>query len=632
MALNPVTGIEVNGEIQPVSYPHLHGKTAVEFTEQTLTDEQKAQARTNIDVPSLDTLNAVETQLNGSVSANKKQIENLKKLAQGKIYDFETDATEAYVKDVPTGAAPYAAMKAVGGKSIVWNQLISVSDINASRFNASATAVKNNDGSVTVTYIPDTSGVPVTNWSGVTLPDREKDGRKYLYSANIYPSFTTKIGLTVSGEHLTVVCEANKETKVATIRSGDSAIKKGVFVKAETSGEAVEGSTVTISKIQLIDLTLMFGAGNEPATVEEFNAMFSADYYPFNEGEIVSAEVQNVKSVGSNVLPYVADMTPKTVNGITVTPLGDGKYLINGTRTDTKYGATIQFYLEKPFSVKAGDTFYYKLRNDKNYAYISVGVLGVIDRTTNPINRIVFYDAITKEYTGYKFNIYVNTDTVDNLIIQPSVEHVGGDTEYVPYKENNFPIPEAVKNLEGYGWSAGSVCNEVDFERKVFVKRVEKIVLTGNEGTYTGYKAPLSGPPYVAMFKNLLTEAKYAKELNSDGSSKIIIGLSDAGMPVLSNSMNWVPAGGIGIWRDTIAIGFDEVKTKEEVLALLPITIYYELATPEEIDISDILTDDNLIEVEQGGTLTFENAHGDSFRLPVPSSVEYMINLQEATA
>ena len=52
MAINPVTGIEVNGVTQPISYPHLHGKTAVEFAPQALKEEQKAQARENIDAVS----------------------------------------------------------------------------------------------------------------------------------------------------------------------------------------------------------------------------------------------------------------------------------------------------------------------------------------------------------------------------------------------------------------------------------------------------------------------------------------------------------------------------------------------------------------------------------------------------
>lgn len=33
--------------------------------------------------------------------------------------------------------------------------------------------------------------------------------------------------------------------------------------------------------------------------------------------------------------------------------------------------------------------------------------------------------------------------------------------------------------------------------------------------------------------------------------------------------------------------------------------------------------------VEAGGTLTFKNSHGDDYRIPVPSSEEYVISLAE---
>lgn len=55
-------------------------------------------------------------------------------------------------------------------------------------------------------------------------------------------------------------------------------------------------------KIQskLIDLTQMFGEGNEPTTVEEFEAMFPNDYYEYNEGELMSFDGKGLKSVGFN--------------------------------------------------------------------------------------------------------------------------------------------------------------------------------------------------------------------------------------------------------------------------------------------------------------------------------------------
>ena len=65
--------------------------------------------------------------------------------------------------------------------------------------------------------------------------------------------------------------------------------------------------------------------------------------------------------------------------------------------------------------------------------------------------------------------------------------------------------------------------------------------------------------------------------------------------------------------------------------SLTNVEMVYELATPIEVDISQYLTDDNLISVESsGGTLTFPNSNGDNYRLPVPSEETYMIDLQSA--
>ena len=55
-----------------------------------------------------------------------------------------------------------------------------------------------------------------------------------------------------------------------------------------------------VGNVKVIDLTQMFGAGNEP-TIEEFEAMFPASYYPYNAGELLSVEgLQSHDMVGFN--------------------------------------------------------------------------------------------------------------------------------------------------------------------------------------------------------------------------------------------------------------------------------------------------------------------------------------------
>lgn len=75
-----------------------------------------------------------------------------------------------------------------------------------------------------------------------------------------------------------------------------------------TSNELIKinlnGNTVTVDKkygIKVIDLTLMFGEGNEPATIEEFKAMYPLDYYDYNAGELISLKANTLRTIGFNV-------------------------------------------------------------------------------------------------------------------------------------------------------------------------------------------------------------------------------------------------------------------------------------------------------------------------------------------
>ena len=82
------------------------------------------------------------------------------------------------------------------------------------------------------------------------------------------------------------------------------------IAKATSSGEAIiqlwslNGTPYRIRKGSFVlrDLTKMFNAGNEPTTIEEFNARkpIVEDEYAYNEGEVIAFNGDAVKSVGDN--------------------------------------------------------------------------------------------------------------------------------------------------------------------------------------------------------------------------------------------------------------------------------------------------------------------------------------------
>ena len=59
--------------------------------------------------------------------------------------------------------------------------------------------------------------------------------------------------------------------------------------------------------------------------------------------------------------------------------------------------------------------------------------------------------------------------------------------------------------------------------------------------------------------------------------------------------------------------------------------LYYELAEPIVTNIADIIPEGFLeaMEVEAGGSLTFQNSNGDGYKVPVPNTVEYAVKLSE---
>lgn len=85
-------------------------------------------------------------------------------------------------------------------------------------------------------------------------------------------------------------------TKVIFEKKADFIIVQIKLTNVGVSYDGVKG------KIAVIDLTQMFGAGNEPTTLEEFYARIpqNVDLYAYNEGEIVSTDADGIKSVGFN--------------------------------------------------------------------------------------------------------------------------------------------------------------------------------------------------------------------------------------------------------------------------------------------------------------------------------------------
>lgn len=201
-------------------------------------------------------------------------------------------------------------------------------------------------------------------------------------------------------------------------------------------------------------------------------------------------------------------------------------------------------------------------------------------------------------------------------------EIVSAGTEEVVVGDTAHPIPEAIRNLPGYGWSAGTARNYVDYENKRYVQCVDSVdlgTLTWTAGESVSFKTHhLAGQKLTKSYSiapNFICPKYSTKTQNESWGKTSITGIS-----ATSNVNGYIYV------NDTSYA--DAAAFKQ---AMQGVMLYYELETPIVTDISDLIDDDFLrnIEVEAGGSVTFKNSNGDDYRIPVPSEEEYIVKLSE---
>lgn len=186
-----------------------------------------------------------------------------------------------------------------------------------------------------------------------------------------------------------------------------------------------------------------------------------------------------------------------------------------------------------------------------------------------------------------------------------------GVSEIVSSAGTTITIPTSIASLPGYGWSAGSVCNEVDLESGQYIQRVGSYVLTGVD--IDSYGVASTGVPYVRF--NSTIKAGASNDLN------MITNHGDKAVEKVVSESGCIRNVGGALYRYDSA--YESLSDAKARLDANPLIVYYKLSKPIITDISDLLPD-NVLEVEAGGTITFENEH----KLPVPNQITYLVKTE----
>ena len=214
-----------------------------------------------------------------------------------------------------------------------------------------------------------------------------------------------------------------------------------------------------------------------------------------------------------------------------------------------------------------------------------------------------------------------HSEVIDGEIVSAGVIEVAvGDTAY--------PIPEPIRNLPGYGWSAGTAKNWVDYENKKYYQCVDSVDL----GTLTWMKT--SSQSSVGDYFYAPVSAIGFKRLGAFGITVHNI-LCSKYITVARNPNAFVDKT-IVLDGDSTAVSQIQVKDTAYTdatafkQAMQGVILYYELETPIVTDISSLIPDDFLrnLTVEAGGSVTFKGGN-DDYRIPVPSEEKYIVKLSE---
>lgn len=417
------------------------------------------------------------------IAKMKRAIKFQAELNKGQTWDFEVDTQEAYQRIVPSGAKAGAVME-WGGKTVAWNQLASIKTAASTEMNFLNVKIP-------------TSAFRLKHKYYFSDVANESDGTDFTFSTVGFWNATMDKYVRLE---TTPIRKNGKSAIVASwtaLPEGTSENDLTNIVFQYIGANSAEDSRVLAEELTCIDLTLLFGPGNEP--------------------------------------------------------------------TDT---------------------------SDPRIAQIEA------------------YAAAHPEYAS--------GELVNALVDEVRVANAAGDSTAT------HPIPDAVRSLPGYGWSAGNVANTVERTENgwQYVQRVGSVDLgtlrwSPQKISIDAYRYQITLPLMLSNTKNIVTAA-----------------YSYVG------GGTWTGEIGIGTYYSIIQI-FDSAYsdgTAESLAAfkahITGVPLYYELATPITTDITALMGDALApFAVEAGGSITLHHPKADEgFAIDVPAKIQYITKLSEVSA
>lgn len=190
-----------------------------------------------------------------------------------------------------------AKIQSIKGNVLAFNQLLQNGNF-ASTANWSATrgsiSASSNILTYTVTEIG-TQEVQNRIQQTISIPV----GHKVFFRASIKPKYNNRLTAYFNGSSgdgiifTDITANAWNDLEGTYTIAGGTATTLYIMLNCATSYAISD--TIQVKNVMLVDLTLMFGAGNEPM-LDEFKALFPLDYYSYNAGTLLALNATGIRT------------------------------------------------------------------------------------------------------------------------------------------------------------------------------------------------------------------------------------------------------------------------------------------------------------------------------------------------
>jgi hypothetical protein len=471
---------------------------------------------------------------------------------------FEIDNSTEALKVVPAGAMPYAAVNKVGGMSYKSSNLLEYPYAATTKTQNGVTYKDNGDGSLTITGTSTSQSGFDLIMSPILL-----GGKRYFVKVE---------GSGTGYGDISIYLKYKQTAESASTYCPNSVVWNSAYIVDKVYLQIEAGKTLNCT------IRPKLNVDSEKPYEAPYTGIRNAAVHKIISNSNLIDEKALVNTSGSNYTEFV--------NG--------QLHLVN--TTGTVYASnTISITVPK-------GKWYVKM---KTYSYTTqsppVGML-IVNGTPAYINGVGTTGATYTFDTPTTIQVRLTThnqnqigETYCNLWLTPVI-----NGEYKPYNAKVLEIPTNVIATTDYGLGINeNYYNYIDWERKVFVRNCVKL---------TGFTPGWSNTNTKTF--RYLGEKELIGESNGAGKS-ICSHTDNYGYHTNDNVHYYVGKKDAVVF---LPIGTDN-SVASEIEVIVPLT------TPEEIDISAYLQDDNFLEVAAGGVITAVN----EYFYDTPYEIEYMM-------